>query len=55
MWVLGILGPALLFGLFAALRPRDRGCSGSCLGCTRNGACESGSAVPDPAAGRELV
>jgi hypothetical protein len=53
MWLVGILGSALLFGLFAALRPRDKGCSGSCIGCTRDGACESRNSAPVPAAGRE--
>jgi hypothetical protein len=41
--MLGVLGAALLFGVFAALRPRDRGdgCSGNCAGCLRDGACET--------------
>lgn len=41
--IAGILAAALLFGLFAALRPRDRdgGCSGTCVGCARNKACEN--------------
>ena len=40
--IAGIIGAALLFGLFAALRPNDRsGCTGNCPGCTRDGACES--------------
>jgi hypothetical protein len=42
--VLGILGAALLFGLFTVLRPGDRpggGCTGQCAGCTRDGACRS--------------
>ena len=40
--ILGIIGAAILFGAFTALRPRDRGeegCTGNCVGCTRNGAC----------------
>jgi len=39
--IVGIIGAAALFGLFTALRPRDRddGCTGNCVGCTRNGAC----------------
>ena len=44
----GIIGAAALFGLFTALRPRDRaddGCTGNCVGCTRNGACTNDSLV----------
>jgi len=38
----GIIGAALLFGLFALIRPNDRGgCTGQCVGCTREGACRS--------------
>jgi hypothetical protein len=37
----GVLGAALLFGLFTWLRPRDSGCTGTCAGCTRDGACEA--------------
>ena len=41
-YVAGVIGAALLFGIFAMLRPRDTaGCSGNCVGCTRDGACES--------------
>lgn len=39
--ITGIVGAALLFGLFTLLRSRDRGCTGNCVGCTRNGACEA--------------
>lgn len=40
--IVGILGAAVLFGVFAALRPRDReGCAGNCIACTRDGACAS--------------
>ena len=40
--IVGVVGAAVLFGLFALLRPNDKsGCTGSCVGCTRNGACES--------------
>jgi hypothetical protein len=40
--IAGVVGMALLFGVFTLLRPNDRsGCTGSCVGCTRNGACES--------------
>lgn len=34
-YVIGILGAALLFGVYTALRPRDRDCNGG--GC---GACD---------------
>jgi hypothetical protein len=47
--IAGILGAALLFGLFTALRPRDRGgegCTGNCVGCTRDRACESKGVKP---------
>ena len=42
--IVGVLGAAILFGLFALLRPRDKSCAGSggCIGCTRDGACERG-------------
>lgn len=40
MTIVGVLGAAVLFGLFALLRPNDRsGCTGSCPGCTRDHAC----------------
>jgi hypothetical protein len=42
--IVGVLGAAFLFGLFTLLRPRDKGCTGHCVGCTRNGACETGGA-----------
>jgi hypothetical protein len=38
-YVAGVIGAALLFGLFSMLRPRDAGCTGQCAGCTRDGAC----------------
>jgi hypothetical protein len=38
--IAGIAGAALLFGLFALLRPRDKSCTGGgCIGCTGDGAC----------------
>lgn len=41
----GIALAALLFGLFATLRPNDRsgkvGCAGDCGACSNDGACES--------------
>ena len=43
--IAGIAMAALLFGLFAVLRPSDRsgkvGCTGDCGACSRDGACES--------------
>ena len=39
--LVGVIGAALLFGLFTMLRPSEKGCTGQCAGCTRNGACES--------------
>jgi hypothetical protein len=39
--IVGVIGAALLFGLFTSLRPSDKGCAGNCVGCTRDGACES--------------
>ena len=48
--VIGIIGAALLFGLFTMLRSRNggeqAGCTGTCVGCTRNGACENEGAKP---------
>ena len=38
-YIVGVVGAALLFGLFAMLRPRDEGCTGQCIGCTGDGAC----------------
>ena len=39
--IAGVLGAALLFGVFTLLRPADKsGCNGRCAGCTRDGACE---------------
>ena len=39
--IVGVIGAAVLFGLFTMLRPRDEGCTGNCAGCTRDGACET--------------
>lgn len=39
--IAGVLGAAILFGLFTLLRPGDRGCTGRCAGCTRHGACDT--------------
>ncbi|HET7451077.1 MAG TPA: FeoB-associated Cys-rich membrane protein [Gaiellaceae bacterium] len=38
--IVGVVGAALLFGLFTMLRPSDEGCTGHCAGCTRDGACD---------------
>ena len=35
--VIGVLVAALLFGAFTLLRPADKGCTGNCVGCLRNG------------------
>jgi uncharacterized membrane protein YeaQ/YmgE (transglycosylase-associated protein family) len=39
--IAGVIGAAVLFGLFTMLRPGDQGCTGHCVGCTRDGACDS--------------
>lgn len=39
--VIGVVGAALLFGLFTALRARDKGCAGNCIGCTHGRACRA--------------
>jgi uncharacterized membrane protein YeaQ/YmgE (transglycosylase-associated protein family) len=39
--ILGIVGAAILFGLFTLLRYRDKGCTGNCVGCTRDETCEA--------------
>lgn len=39
--LVGVIGAALLFGVFSLLRPREKGCTGHCAGCTRDGACDS--------------
>ena len=39
-YVIGIIGAAVLFGVFTILRPSDTGCTGRCPGCTHDGACE---------------
>lgn len=47
-YVVGVVGAALLFGLFAMLRPSDAGCTGHCAGCTLDGACQSkGGGAPN--------
>ena len=40
MWLVGIIGAAVFFGLLAALRPAGGGCGGPCVGCTGDGACK---------------
>jgi hypothetical protein len=37
--IVGVIGAALLFGLYTLLRPGDGACTGHCAGCTRDGAC----------------
>ena len=44
--IVGVIGAALLFGVFAMLRPRGEGCTGNCVGCTRDRSCESRRAEP---------
>ena len=39
--IVGVIGAALLFGVFTMLRPHDEGCTGHCAGCTRDGSCKS--------------
>lgn len=40
--IAGVVGAALLFGLFTLLRPRDKSCSGGgCIGCTGDGKCDA--------------
>lgn len=39
--IIGVVGAAVLFGLFTLLRPSDKGCTGHCIGCTGDGACDS--------------
>ena len=39
--IVGVIGAAVLFGLFTVLRPSDNGCTGQCVGCTRDGKCET--------------
>jgi len=46
--ILGIVIAALCFGLFTALRARDRGgCTGGCAGCTGNGHCATNDEATD--------
>jgi hypothetical protein len=40
IYIVGAVVAALLFGLFTAVGRSDKGCSGECIGCTRDGACE---------------
>ena len=37
--IVGVIGAALLFGLYTMLRPRDGACRGHWAGCTRDGGC----------------
>ena len=46
--IVGVIGAALLFGVFTMLRQTGQGCTGSCVGCTHDGACEAKRAdAPD--------
>ena len=45
-YIVGVIGAAVLFGIFALLRPRPAGCTGHCDGCTRDGACEGRADTP---------
>ena len=38
--IVGVIGAALLFGLYTMLRPSDGACTGHCAGCTGDGACD---------------
>ena len=41
--IVGVIGAALLFGLYTLLRPGDteKGCTGRCAGCKGDGACRA--------------
>lgn len=38
--IIGVVLAAVLFGLFTMLKPRNAGCTGHCVGCTGDQACE---------------
>ena len=42
--VIGIVGMAVLFGIYTMLRPRQGACTGQCQGCTGDRACENAGA-----------
>ncbi len=42
--ILGVVGAAVLFGVFTLLRPRNSACTGHCAGCTGDNACEKDGA-----------
>lgn len=44
--IAGVVGAALLFGLFTLLRPRDKSCTGGCIGCTGEGKCAARETRP---------
>jgi hypothetical protein len=48
--IIGIAGMALLAGLFTILRPRENACTGQCVGCTRDRACEKNGGSHEPLA-----
>ena len=38
--IVGVIGAAVLFGLFTVLRRSDDACTGQCVGCKGDGKCE---------------
>ncbi len=38
--ILGVVGMAVLFGVYTMLRPREGACTGHCVGCKGDRACE---------------
>jgi hypothetical protein len=44
--LVGVIGAAILFGVFAMLRPNDKGCTGHCAGCVGDGACDRDGVKP---------
>ena len=44
--ILGVVGMAVLFGLFTAIGRSDKGCNGQCIGCAHDRACKSKGARP---------
>jgi len=41
--IVGVIGAALLFGVYTMLRPSENGCTGHCAGCAGDSSCERGS------------
>ena len=46
MVILGVVGMAVLFGVFTVVGRSDKGCNGQCIGCTRGKACASKGGRP---------